>query len=224
MGTYAMNLKQVCELVLNYPKQATYNQINKLISDSVPVLFTPDLKFNPVSWDTVLKSNVIRRNLYIEIGFETPQLFLLQFDETFRRVYYVYQKYLDAFTKKFDFLENFKTEETVTRDETRHGTDHTESNVSGDNINKFSDTPEQNLKNTEDGIYLTTLTINNSSSNGNSDSNNTNTSNQNAKIIRKGKEGSETYSEMIDKYRKSIFNIQEMFNREFSDCFIQLWL
>ena len=111
--------------------------------------------------------------------------------------------------------------------------------------NRYSDTPQGALTNVENGTYLTNAEIDDTSANNtskvetnntrtldttNSVSNNTTTNTNNAISTTegfiehvKGKQGSTSYSNLLEEYRKTMLNIDMEVIDSLSDLFMNLW-
>lgn len=124
-----------------------------------------------------------------------------------------------------------------------------ENSESGTNLNLFSDTPQGGINNVEEQDYLTNITkdSNDGNSSGNSNtvvdgssnfngtSNKTKDDNRNVtgnetiatteKYLEKvsGKQGSDSYSELILKYRQTFLNIDQMVINELETLFMGIW-
>lgn len=130
---------------------------------------------------------------------------------------------------------------TTKRDDvTNQGQDST-SHTEGVSYDLFQDTPQGSLKTLNDETYLTnahkvtddsttdgtvnTNTTLNSDINQKNDSttDNTYSEKENYDEHVKGKQGSGTFSEMLQKYRETFLNIDLMVIEEFEECFLGLW-
>lgn len=89
--------------------------------------------------------------------------------------------------------------------------------TTGKSTDRFSDTPQGSLQNIEDNTYLSSANIN--------DTNATGTSTSSDEYLEKitGKRNGASYSEMLDKYRDALINIDMMIIGELQDLFFKLW-
>ena len=109
------------------------------------------------------------------------------------------------------------------------GTRNTNTNDTGTNYRLFSDTPQGALTGVDNENYLTdaTKTTNNDETNTNESTNTsgstdtTNTENYIETIV--GKQGTENYSSLLQKFRDTFLNIDLMVIEEFNDLFLNLW-
>lgn len=136
-------------------------------------------------------------------------------------------------------------ESTNTGTVTDAGTSSQTDDNSATRKNKFSDTPQGALTNVENGTYLTNAEIDDTKVNNksnvttnntrtldttNSVSNNTttntnNTINTTEEFVEhvKGKQGSTSYSKLLEEYRKTMLNIDMEVIDSLSDLFMNLW-
>lgn len=151
------------------------------------------------------------------------------------------------------FDSTVKDTETNTTDQTINTTQNTDQNTTDNlnRWDKFADTPQGGLEGVESGEYLTdarnitedrsgnTTTDVTGKQTGNTEytgeQNETRNDvghNENDRQYRdqedfdelvKGKQGSASYSQMLEEYRKTFLNIDMMIIREFEDLFLQLW-
>lgn len=186
-----------------------------------------------------------------EIGLETYGLFKLKLCDRLNIIMPKYVEMEKTIGLDFDMLEtvNYERKSTDKKDRENSGTGEANSqgssrnNYTATNTNTsnqkdlFSDTPQSRLSDVEKGTWLTNATIktgnqtekqNNSNTNTNeyTTSNNTNekefTTIEHSEII-KGKTGSDSYADMIMKYRKTIINLYEEIFSELEILFLQLW-
>lgn len=132
-----------------------------------------------------------------------------------------------------DTTENTKSVANTKTEETNEYTSNS------DSTSKYSDTPQGTLDNIENDTYLTNVKIDNAGANGNGKSNSTVnndvnsdlTNNQNGSVDNMeqyyetvvGKEGGESYSDMLIKFRKTFINIDLQVIEELNDLFMLLW-
>lgn len=186
-----------------------------------------------------------------EIGLETYGLFKLKLCDKLNIIMPKYVELEKTIGIDFEIFETVNYERTSTDKKDRQNNGNGEANSEGNSSNTytsnnisnsnqkdlFSDTPQSRLSDVENGNWLTNATIktgnqsekeNNTNTNTNkyTTSNTTNekefTTIEHSETI-KGKTGSESYSDLIMKYRKTIVNLYEEIFSELEILFFQLW-
>ena len=128
---------------------------------------------------------------------------------------------------------------TNTRDNTGNRTENGKSNNSNSSKDLYSDTPQGALTGVETETYLTNArkvddngeqTTNNTSNytenitdNGTTTNNGISNTTEDYLETVMGKQGTESYSDLLLKYRKTFLNIDMQVIEEFSDLFMGLW-
>lgn len=185
------------------------------------------------SYREKLNKKILDHYDFYEIGQETPYLFKLFLNRTMNEIMPYYNElYKSIINYSENLLKNVDLQETLARDTTSEITgnstseSNSESNSTSENTDKytsiFNNTPQgQILKNAiEEQDYATTLTQNkdenSSSQNSNISDNTTNQTSQNGSGTENykknitGNNGAYLISDIIEKFRKNIVNVDLM--------------
>lgn len=185
------------------------------------------------SYREKLNKKILDHYDFYEIGQETPYLFKLFLNRTMNEIMPYYNEiYKSIINYSENLLKNVNLQETLSRDTTSEITGNSssesssESNSTSESTDKytsiFNNTPQgQILKNAiEEQDYATTLTqnkdVNSSSQNSNISDNTTNQTSQNGSGTENytknitGNNGAYLISDIIEKFRKNIVNVDLM--------------
>lgn len=185
------------------------------------------------SYREKLNKKILDHYDFYEIGQETPYLFKLFLNRTMNEIMPYYNElYKSIINYSENLLKNVNLQETLSRDTTSELTgnssseSNSQSNSTAENTDKytsiFNNTPQgQILKNAiEEQDYATTLTQNkdenSSSQNSNISDNTTNQTSQNGSGTENytknitGNNGAYLISDIIEKFRKNIVNVDLM--------------
>lgn len=202
---------------------------------------------------TDLNNKIIQHYYHSEIGLETPALFKRYLNNKMREIMPYYNKMYESETLEFNPLDTFNKEinETYTGNNTgttemhnsgtssENGGNNSTATTTGTGKNVFSDTPQGLLANgdIDDEKYATNATIagntetetgaNTFSNTANQSTNSMTTVNgqQHSGRVRteKGKDGTQSYSKLLEEYRQTILNIDMMIIDELSPLFMGIW-
>lgn len=202
---------------------------------------------------TELNNKIIQHYYHSEIGLETPALFKRYLNNKMREIMPYYNKMYESETLEFNPLDTFDKTTTENRIQNTGAQSQVYANFqnydSGSNNstnsnttnakNIYSDTPQGLLSETaiEGETYATNANIGNSAesgsatgsynsnAHGNNNSTTTNTGNLSSTIAKteKGKDGTQSYSKLLDEYRQTILNIDMMIIDELSPLFMGIW-
>lgn len=224
-------------------------QLNKLIKSGFD-LGLDDYPIYDENHRKPLNDKIINHYYYNEIGLETPALFKHFLNSKMREIMPYYNELFESAALEFDPLNNFDKTEVTTRGkmtqatsqnaETSHAetagnsTGKTETDGNGRNV--YSDTPQGLLSESliEGQTYATNATIDEnhdetSATNqyiDSSDGTRTQSANQSIndnETINKhifGKDGTQSYSELLKQYRETLVNIDMMIIDELSPLFM----
>lgn len=202
---------------------------------------------------TELNDKIIQHYYHSEIGLETPALFKRYLNNKMCEIMPYYNKMYESETLEFNPLGTFDKTTTENRIQNTGAQSQTYANFqnydSGSNNshndttttakNVYSDTPQGLLSETavEGETYATNANIGsstdttngngsyNSNSHGNNNSTITNTGNLSQTIAKSehGKDGTQSYSKLLEEYRQTILNIDMMIIDELSPLFMGIW-
>lgn len=251
MSKYTTEVRFICESKSGLDVSEGFNSIDEIISKSWNKIFTTKVKFWSEEYRQFLCSKIIKHYYFREIGFETVGLWLAYMNERLEMIMPYYNQLYDSaslitdpfqdvnLTREHSKENNETSANTGTSSNSYNGT--TTNNItSGNNSNSqrvYSETPQGGLSGVLDMTYLTNATVDSGSLNQHSNENSTNknsnsgefndnkniTANENLSETVKGKQGGGSYSKMLNEYRDTFLNIDNMIIEEFVDLFMQLW-
>jgi hypothetical protein len=163
------------------------------------------------------ESLFIEHYYFHEIGFETAEMFKHNMRNRLKLIAPRYRKLYETFLIEVDTLNNYDMTETHTREV--NGTNDTQGENNTTSRNIFRDTPQGRIENVD--LYATDITDDTST---NTQSNiTTNNQLETFTLTRKGNIGVMTHSDMIQKYRDLLIDVDKQFIEEFADLFMQIY-
>lgn len=194
MAQYTLTLKQLVE-----------NKVN---------IFNFNYPIFKEEYREILENKIIRHFYYREIGFETIGRFLYELETKMNEIMPYYNKYYESTLFEFDPLINYQLTETQTREVSAKGeTQHT-----GKTNNLFSDTPQGRIDFT-DQSHVTAINEDDSSST----TENNGLTNEFYTRRMEGNIGVQTFSALLNDYRKTFINVDLMVMDELNDLFIRVY-
>lgn len=235
MSKYTTEVRFICEQEAGLDESEGFASVDDIIDNSWNKIFTTKCEFFDEAYRGVICRKILKHYYLREIGAETVGMWKLWVNTKLEEIMpYYNQLYLSA---KLEFnpfndvdltrkhLLNFDGK-TNTKDS---GTRDTNTNENGTNYRLYSDTPQGDLTGVDSETYLTnaTKTTNTDTTNtaestettGTTDT--TNTENYIETIV--GKQGTENYSSLLQKFRDTFLNIDMMVIEEFGELFLNLW-
>lgn len=186
-------------------------------------------------YDNELKSNFERKFIdhyfFNEIGFETIQRFKQRLKMRLNEImpYYKQLYNTELASKDINFMLNKDLKETFIRDLNNKSNVVADStnNVSGNDVTNFSESNINNGNARLTNDSLTTINKNNNDYRNNSESNNNmiNTGNEREEttLISQGNIGITSSAELLQKWRDTIINIDQLIINECRDLFMQIF-
>lgn len=211
MSMYTTELRFICENYAGLTESTGYSNVEQVIAGALPKLFDFDFPIFDEDYRTVLETKIVKHYYTREISEETVGLWKLRLNAKMNEIMPYYNKLYTVWATEFNPL--YDTDIT-----TQHTLDNESSQTTtGKSTDRFSDTPQGSLQNIEDNTYLSSANIN--------DTNATGTSTSSDEYLEKitGKRNGASYSEMLDKYRDALINIDMMIINELQDLFFKLW-
>lgn len=243
MSKYTTEVRFICETYAGMSESQGYGKVAEIIEAARPKVFNFDYPIFDESYRKTLETKILKHYYTREIGFETVGLWLLKLDTLMNEVMPYFNQRYKSETLEFNPLYDFDvTREHTNTKEEQGSTNATGQNTSsstdtgtqtGERKNKFSDTPQGALTNVENGTYLTTAEVDNTSTNtsGSSESTSNGTTSSTSNINStedfvekvKGKQGGTSYSKMLQEYRQTMLNIDMEVIESLSGLFMLLW-
>lgn len=235
MSKYTTQLRYICESLIGLKQSTEYQSVDAVIQQACPLLFSFDYPIFREEYRRPLEEKIVRHFYLREIGLETVGLFRLKLQEKMQVIMPYYNKFYESELLDFDPLHTVDRWETgnakrkevgdrdIVTDQTRNDT------VDNSTVNKNLDTPQNNINLLLSENYLTAASTSvldgSSSSRGNNTTKDNNTVNGEDSYDRHtvGKEGSASFSSLLEEYRKTFLNVDQMVFQELEELFLQLW-
>lgn len=219
---YTMRVQHIVEMFNCDTEHAGFLSVNKKIKNACPKIFNFEIDIYDPDHLLPLETKIIRHYYMRDICCETVglwQLYLNQFfDENMEKYNALYKNITDEFNPLGNY--NLRRQHTLSkRGDVTHKFEHT-SDV--ENINKFSQTPQNGLQDLMDDKYLTNATVNTdkqTEGGSNSDINNTD---DNFDEYTSGLSGV-LAGDAIESAKK-FETVDKMIITDMSDLFFGLWL
>lgn len=250
MSKYTTEVRYICEHYAGLEKSAGYYDVETIISKARTKIFDFNYPIFDLDYRPILETKILKHYYTREIGFETVGLWKLKLMALMQEIMPYYNKMYESELLEFDPFKD--VDKTITHEGSDRGTKNTDAdstinntgsgtyNGKSDSWNLFSDTPQGGINGIEaayDGVasnaYLTdarniktedentTTTTNLDVTNSNVDEEHEN-SNKWKEIIT-GKQGTMSYSKMLEEFRNTFLNIDMMIIEELSGLFFMLW-
>lgn len=251
MSKYTTEVRFICETYAGHKESQDYTKIDDVIANSIDKIFDFDFPIFDESYRSVLETKIVRHYYTREIGFETVALWKHFLNMRMNEIMPKYNKLYEAEALDFnpfaniDYTESYEgtgsgtnsNTDTGTMSEDINDTRNVDYTHNGNNIDKFSDTPQGGLSGLLNDTYLTNARQSTANDSDNTDDDYTrdrdvSTSNtRNGRFSNtdeylkhfKGYNGSKTYSEMLMEYRNTFINIDLMIIDELNDLFMGVW-
>lgn len=253
MSKYTTEVRFICENSAGLSESEGANNVDSILDKCWNKVFNFDFPIFDENYRQVLCKKILKHYYTREIAHETVGRWKLALNAKLNEImpYYnqLYKSELLEFNPFYDVdLTRSRdgsdtSNRTTNNTETNGSTSKKVSNDSGtsntDTLNKFSDTPQNSMdtQGLADSVPLTTVTkvnedntttnestdilTRNDSKTGNGTENINNT-NKYIETVR-GKQGTENYSSLLQKFRETFLNIDMMIIEDCSDCFFTLW-
>ena len=211
MSVYTTEVRFICETLAGYTESQGYSKVDEIIASARTKIFDFDYPIFDATYKPILEKKILKHYYTREICEETVGLWKLRLNEEMNLIMpYFNQLYASELLEFNPFYDV-----NITRDYNKQSDG--ESSLSGTNWDKYSDTPQGAVTGIDNDTYLTEarkLTTSNESEVSNTDD-------YLEHIV--GKHGGYSYSELLQQYRDTFLNIDEMVINRLSDLFMQLW-
>lgn len=246
MSKYTTEVRFICEVNSGLSESVGYSKIEDVITGAIPKIFDFNFPIFDESYRGVLERKILKHFYTREICEETVGLWKLRLNTRLNEIMPYYNKLYNSELLAFNplYTHNLTRTKNGTQNNTNTGTVESTGHSKtvgigiGENtstsIDKYSDTPQGDLTNVENGSYLTNARIVNDSANTSSSSENT--SDNSGSVQSNGtSDTTENYlenivgydgrsaSELLKDYRDTFLNIDMMVINDLEDLFIQLW-
>lgn len=232
---YTTEVRFICEQKSGLDVSSGANNIDSIINRSWDKIFTTRCVFFDEEYRRVLCCKILKHFYLREIGAETVGIWTLWMNTKLEEIMPYYNQLYASAKLEFnpfndvDLTRQHKRDFDGTSKSNDNGKRNASGNVNGKNYRLYSDTPQGALTGVENENYLTnatketentgTTTQETTESSGNTDTK----SQENFIETIKGKQGTENYSSLLQKYRETFLNIDMQVINEFEELFMGLW-
>ena len=247
MSKYTTEVRFICESKSGLSESKGFGSVDEVLNGSWDKIFTSKVSFFDEEYRGVLCKKILKHYYLREIGCETVGIWLLWMNTKLEEImpYYnkLYESELIKFNPMYDVDWNRKGNKTG--NESGSGIRSTSGNNSGTNTQSgtssntrkdlYSDTPQGALTGVESETYLTNARkvsdsgetgVNGSTSgsyeDSESSSNKVDTTENYVESV-SGKQGTGSYSKMLNEFRETFLNIDMQVIEEFAEMFMELW-
>lgn len=247
MSKYTTEVRFICESKSGLSESKGFGSVDEVLNSSWDKIFTSKVSFFDEEYRGVLCKKILKHYYLREIGCETVGIWLLWMNTKLEEImpYYnkLYESELIKFNPMYDVDWNRKGNKTG--NESGSGSRSTSGNNSGTNTQSgtssntrkdlYSDTPQGALTGVESETYLTNarkvsdsgetgvnVSTSGSYEDSESSSNNVDTTENYVESV-SGKQGTGSYSKMLNEFRETFLNIDMQVIEEFAEMFMELW-
>ena len=245
MAKYTTEVRTICESYSGLTASVGYSQIEKVIEKSKEKIFDFDFPIFDESYRSVIETKILKHFYTREIGLETVGLWKLKLNVKMNEImpYYnqLYKSALLEFNPLYDVDVTRKHEGANTGDknsvetngetsgvsEAYSDNENTEKSSKGTNNGSASNTDSKSSNDSQ--LNENEVRKNNRESKRTVNRNLTGEKKESLKNTEqyletvKGKQGSESYSKLLQEYRETFINIDMLVIGELSDLFMNIW-
>ena len=227
MSKYTTEVRFICESKSGLEVSGGSGDVDNIIANSWNKIFTSKAPFFDEEYRSVLCQKILKHYYLREICCETVGIWTLWMNTRLEEIMPYYNQLYESAKIEFNPMHDVD----LTREHKRTENEKTDGNLTSTNNSTnnskelYSDTPQGSITNLENSAYLTNATITENETNSNSDSTTTNNVNTIEDYIETitGKQGTESFSSLLNKFRETFLNIDMQVIDEFSDLFFGLW-
>lgn len=235
MSKYTTEVRFICESKSGLEVSGGSGDVDNIIAGSWNKIFTSKAPFFDETYRSILCSKILKHYYMREICCETVGIWTLWMNTRLEEIMPYYNQLYESAKIEFNPMHDVdltrEHKRTENEEANSNRTSKSDSNSASTNNSKelYSDTPQGSITNLENNSYLTNATITentgeNTTTLNNTDeaTNNVNTTEDYTETIT-GKQGTESFSNLLNKFRETFLNIDMMVIEEFSDLFFGLW-
>ena len=235
MSKYTTQVRFICESKSGLEISGGSGDVDAVITNSWNKIFTSKAPFFDEEYRSVLCQKILKHYYLREICCETVGIWVLWMNTRLEEIMPYYNQLYESAKIEFnpmhdvDLTREHKRTENEEANSNRTSTSNSNSTSKDNGKELYSDTPQGSITNLENNSYLTNATItentgDNITTLNNTDeaTNNVNTTEDYIETIT-GKQGTESFSSLLNKFRETFLNIDMMVIEEFSDLFFGLW-
>lgn len=235
MSKYTTQVRFICESKSGLEVSGGSGDVDNIIAGSWNKIFTSKAPFFDEAYRSVLCSKILKHYYMREICCETVGIWTLWMNTRLEEIMPYYNQLYESAKIEFNPMHDVdltrEHKRTENEEANSNRTSKSDGNSTSTNNSKelYSDTPQGSITNLENNSYLTNATITentgeNTTTLNNTDeaTNNVNTTEDYIETIT-GKQSTESFSNLLNKFRETFLNIDMMVIEEFSDLFFGLW-
>lgn len=235
MSKYTTEVRFICESKSGLEVSGGSGDVDNIIANSWNKIFTSKAPFFDEEYRSILCKKILKHYYLREICCETVGIWTLWMNTRLEEIMPYYNQLYESAKIEFnpmhdvDLTREHKRTENEEANSNRTSTSNSDSASKDNGKELYSDTPQGSITNLENNSYLTNATItentgDNTTTLNNTDeaTNNVNTTEDYIETIT-GKQGTESFSSLLNKFRETFLNIDMMVIKEFSDLFFGLW-
>lgn len=247
MSKYTTEVRFICESKSGLSESKGFGSVDEVLNGSWDKIFTSKVSFFDEEYRGVLCKKILKHYYLREIGCETVGIWLLWMNTKLEEIMPYYNKLYESELIKFNpmYEVDWNRKGNKTGNESGSGSRSTSGNNSGTNTQSgtssntrkdlYSDTPQGALTGVESETYLTNARkvsdsgetgVNGSTSgsyeDSESSSNKVDTTENYVESV-SGKQGTGSYSKMLNEFRETFLNIDMQVIEEFAEMFMELW-
>ena len=203
--------------------------LKQLKENNVP-LFNFNYPIFNEEYRSILEDKITRHFYFREIGFETIGRFLFELETKLNEIMPFYNKMYESTLLEFDPLLNYQVKETYEKLNTGNSQGDANSIITGSQneklVNLFSDTPQGRVDfNSSSHVTSMSQDVNTSSTSNNSTISQSQSNNGREEFVRtmEGNIGVQTFSQLINDYRKTFINVDLMVMDELNELFMRVY-
>ena len=227
MSKYTTEVRFICESKSGLEVSGGSGDVDNIIANSWNKIFTSKAPFFDEEYRSVLCQKILKHYYLREICCETVGIWTLWMNTRLEEIMPYYNQLYESAKIEFNPMHDvdLTREHKRTENEKSDGNLTSTNNSTNNSKELYSDTPQGSITNLENSAYLTNATITENETNSNSDSTTTNNVNTIEDYIETitGKQGTESFSSLLNKFRETFLNIDMQVIDEFSDLFFGLW-
>lgn len=239
VSKYTTEVRFICEQKSGLSESVGCNDVDAVIASSWDKIFTSKVSFFDEAYRSVICSKILKHYYLREIGCETVGIWVLWMNTRLEEIMPYYNQLYESARIKFEPLEdvNITRKHNITGVENRTQKSDTDStvnsdvNTTGTRRDLYSDTPQGAITGLESETYLTnarkitdeTNTGTAGNTNVTENVNGTNNTTEDYLETVTGKQGTQSFSKLLNEFRTTLLNIDMQVIEEFSDLFMGLW-
>ena len=235
MSKYTTEVRFICESKSGLEVSGGYGDVDSIIANSWDKIFTTKVDFFDEDYRSFICCKILKHYYLREICCETVGIWKLWMNERLEYVMPYYNQLYESAKLEFNPLHDVDITRThnKTNNETTNGKHDSENKVTGSSNSTtrdlYSDTPQGAITGLENEKYLTNARKVTDGGNYNNTTNSKESMNSTVNGLENydekvtGKQGTESYSSLLNKYRETFLNIDMQLINEFDDLFFGLW-